>query len=48
MRDIYKEINLEDNDEDNPVDISGYTGISHRLSEKHLKDMKTMTDKQFV
>lgn len=48
MRDIYKDVNLTDNDEDNPVDTSGYTGIPHRFTEKHLKYMKTLTDQEFI
>lgn len=48
MRDIYKDINLTDNEEDNPVDTSGYTGIPHRFTEKHLRHMKVLTDSQFL
>lgn len=48
MRDIYKDINLTDNEEDNPVDTSGYTGIPHRLTEKNMRHMKILTDAQFL
>lgn len=48
MRDIYKDINLTDNEEDNAVDTSGYTGIPHRLTEKNMRHMKVMTDAQFL
>jgi hypothetical protein len=37
---MYKEMELEENEDDNAVDMAGYTGIFRRESTKNLKIME--------